>query len=87
MVPSAGVNLQLALFPRRNGSQSIVALVGKKNVWFAVLGFKDRENVLSWLEKAYDESSSWLAWVKVEPRFDWLRGDPGFDSIVRRLGL
>lgn len=57
--------------------------------WIAVIynGFKDERNVLAWLEKAYDERSSWLAWVKVEPRFDWLRGDPGFDSIVRRLGL
>jgi class 3 adenylate cyclase/tetratricopeptide (TPR) repeat protein len=57
--------------------------------WIAVVynGFRDRENVLAWLEKAYDERSSWLAWVKVEPRFDWLRGDPAFDSIVRRLGL
>jgi adenylate cyclase len=57
--------------------------------WIAVIynGFRDRENVLSWLEKAYDERSSWLAWVKVEPRFDWLRGETGFDSIVKRLGL
>ena len=57
--------------------------------WIAVIynGFKDRENVLAWLEKAYVERSSWLAWVKVEPRFDWLRGDPGFESIVKRLGL
>jgi adenylate cyclase len=57
--------------------------------WIAVIynGFKDRENVLAWLEKAYIERSSWLAWANVEPRFDWLRGNPGFDSIVRRLGL
>ena len=57
--------------------------------WIAVIhnGFKDREKVLEWLAKAYDERSSWLAWIKVEPRFDWLRGDPEFDSLVRRLGL
>jgi len=55
--------------------------------WIAVIhnGFKDRGNVLRWLEKAYDERSSWLAWVKVEPRFEWLRGDSGFDSIVERV--
>jgi adenylate cyclase len=57
--------------------------------WIAVIynGFRDKQNVLAWLERAYDERSSWLAWVKVEPRFDWLRADPGFDSIVKRLGL
>jgi len=57
--------------------------------WIAVVynGFKDKANILAWLEKAYEERSSWLAWIKVEPRFDWLRGDPEFDSIVERLGL
>ena len=57
--------------------------------WVAVIynGFRDRKNVLAWLAKAYKERSSWLAWIKVEPRFDWLRGDPEFDSLVKRLGL
>ena len=57
--------------------------------WIAVIynGFRDREKVLAWLARAHEERSSWLAWVKVEPRFDWLRGDTEFDSLVRKLGL
>lgn len=55
--------------------------------WIAVVynGFRDKANVIAWLEKAYGERSSWLAWAKVEPRFDWLRGDPAFDSIIERV--
>jgi adenylate cyclase len=55
--------------------------------WIAVVynGFRDREQVIPWLMKAFEERSSWLVWVKVEPRFDWLRGDAGFESIIRKM--
>ena len=55
--------------------------------WIAVVynGFQDRGNVVIWLKKALEERSSWLVWVRVEPRFDWLRGDAGFESIVRAM--
>ncbi|HLQ07189.1 MAG TPA: adenylate/guanylate cyclase domain-containing protein [Nitrososphaerales archaeon] len=55
--------------------------------WVAVVynGFKDREQVLAWLRKAFDERSSWLVWSNVEPRFDWLRDDPEFASLMRAM--
>ncbi|HEV2226093.1 MAG TPA: adenylate/guanylate cyclase domain-containing protein [Nitrososphaerales archaeon] len=55
--------------------------------WIAVVynGFKDRKEVLTWLQKAYDERSSWLVWSNVEPRFDWLRNDPDFASLMRAM--
>ena len=61
----------------------------RPSYWVAVVynGFKEKENVMKWLEKAYAERSSWLAWIQVEPRFDWIRGNPAFESIVSRLGL
>jgi len=55
--------------------------------WVAVVynGFKDREQVLKWLQRAYEERSSWLVWCNVEPRFDWLRGDPEFSSLMSAM--
>ena len=55
--------------------------------WIAVVynGFRDRENSIAWLTKALEERSSWLVWARVEPRFDWLRGDAGFESIIRTM--
>ena len=55
--------------------------------WIAVVynGFKDRENVLKWLRRAHEERSSWLVWCNVEPRFDWLRGDPEFSSLMAEM--
>ena len=52
--------------------------------WLAVVynGFKDSGQTVSWLRKAFDERSSWLVWANVEPRFDWLREDPDFKSLM-----
>lgn len=52
--------------------------------WIAVIynGLRDRDQTISWLRKAFDERSSWLVWAKVEPRFDWLRGDADFESML-----
>jgi len=55
--------------------------------WVAVVynGFKDSEQVLKWLHRAYEERSSWLVWCNVEPRFDWLRGNPEFSSLMKAM--
>ncbi len=42
---------------------------------------------MAWLERAYEERSSWIVWVKVEPRFDSVRSDPRFVSLLRRMRL
>jgi TolB-like protein/Tfp pilus assembly protein PilF len=52
---------------------------------YAALGEKDQ--AFNWLHKAYDERSSWLAYLKVNPVFDNLRSDPRFIELLRRVGL
>jgi tetratricopeptide (TPR) repeat protein len=55
--------------------------------WIAVLynGFKDREQVINWMRKAFEERSSWLVWSNVEPRFAWLRDDPDFATLMKAM--
>jgi hypothetical protein len=55
--------------------------------WIAVIynGFKDRELVITWLRKAFEERSSWLVWSNVEPRFAWLKDDPDFVSLMEAM--
>jgi hypothetical protein len=48
---------------------------------------KDRKKTIEWLENALKEKSSWLVWIGVEPRFDWLRTDPAFISIEKKIGV
>jgi adenylate cyclase len=55
--------------------------------WIAVIynGFKDREQTIAWMRKAFDERSSWLVWSNVEPRFAWLRDDPDFAALIKAM--
>jgi len=52
---------------------------------YAGLGDKDR--ALGQLNKAYEERSSGIPFVKVDPFFDSLHSDPRFADLLRRIGL
>lgn len=47
----------------------------------------DREEAFKWLDKAYEARSSWMTWLKVEPKFDPLRSDPRFNELMHRVGI
>lgn len=53
----------------------------------AYLGIGDNEQALAWLEKAYQEQSNMLQFIKVHPYFDPIRSDPRFIQLVHRVGL
>jgi TolB-like protein/DNA-binding winged helix-turn-helix (wHTH) protein/Tfp pilus assembly protein PilF len=52
---------------------------------YAGLGRKDE--TLAWLERGYQERSAWMVWLKVDPRFDFVRSDARFQNLLGRLGL
>jgi adenylate cyclase len=52
-------------------------------VIFASLG--EREDAFFWLEKAFEERSNNLVYLKVDPALDNLRSDPRFEEFLRRL--
>ena len=50
-------------------------------------GLGDRDQAMKWLEKAYQERTEYLIYLKVEPMADPLRSDPRFKDLVHRVGL
>jgi hypothetical protein len=52
---------------------------------YAGLGEKDR--AFEWLEKASEERSGGMVWLKVDPRLDSLRFDSRFVGLLRRVGI
>jgi tetratricopeptide (TPR) repeat protein len=52
---------------------------------YTALGEKDK--AFEWLEKAYEERSWYLGFVKVDRPFDPLRSDPRFADLLRRMNL
>jgi TolB-like protein/predicted Zn-dependent protease len=47
----------------------------------------DLEMGLDWLERAYDEQSAWIGYMKVDPRLDPVRAQPRFQRLLGRLRL
>jgi TolB-like protein/Tfp pilus assembly protein PilF len=50
------------------------------------LGLGDHKQAIDWLEKAYDEHTIPLVYLKKGPRFDHLREDPRFIDLLARMG-
>jgi TolB-like protein/Tfp pilus assembly protein PilF len=57
--------------------------------YFAVIlvGLGEREQALSWLEKALADRSWWMTYLMIDPRFDLLRDDPRFAAILAGVGF
>lgn len=50
-------------------------------------GLGDAEQTLAWLEKGYQVRSTWMIYLNSDPRYDWLRANPKFQSLLRRVGF
>ena len=57
--------------------------------WIAMIyvGLDEKDEAFAWLEKAYQERSWWLVWIKMDPKVDSLRSDPRFTDLMRRIGF
>jgi serine/threonine-protein kinase len=51
------------------------------------LGLNDKDNAIFWLEKSYEEKSSALVAINVDPLFKDLRSDKRFQDLVSRMNL
>jgi serine/threonine-protein kinase len=61
--------------------------VSAYSVAMIYLGLRDFDKTFEWLEKAIEERSGFLPFLKVEPMVDALRDDSRFQDLLRRIGL
>jgi hypothetical protein len=48
---------------------------------------KRTDDAFRWLQRAYQERSTNLLFVKFDPNMENLRDDPRYGDLVRRIGL
>ncbi|HEY9503186.1 MAG TPA: winged helix-turn-helix domain-containing protein [Pyrinomonadaceae bacterium] len=53
---------------------------------YVYIGLDNKDEAFAWLDKAYQENSNFLAYLKQVPVADPLRSDPRFADLVRRVG-
>lgn len=51
------------------------------------LGLQQWNAALDWMERALEERRGWLAYLKVNPMLDPIRGEPRFQALVGRMNL
>jgi TolB-like protein/DNA-binding winged helix-turn-helix (wHTH) protein len=61
--------------------------VPKYGVALAHIALGEHEQAFAWLEKAVEDRSPNLPWLKVDPRVDPLRSDPRFQDLLRRMNF
>ena len=56
-------------------------------MWLAVihLALGEKDQAFDWMQKAYDDRSAWLVYLKVDPLFDPVRADPRFTGLLRKV--
>jgi hypothetical protein len=50
-------------------------------------GLGRTDEAIQWLERAREERSPWIVWLKTDVKLDALRGDPRFKGLMRRVRL
>jgi serine/threonine-protein kinase len=53
--------------------------------WYAEL--RETDKVFEWLDKAYEKPDGWLLYLKVSSSFDYLRSDPRYKAMLKKIGL
>jgi len=56
-------------------------------VALVVSGLRQNDQALDWLDKAYQDRSNGLIFLKVDPELDSLRSNPRFQALQRRVAL
>jgi serine/threonine-protein kinase len=67
--------------------QNSQGYISPYTIALAYNGLGERTETLSWLERGITERDPKMVFLKVEPKWNNLRGDPGFEDLLRRLGF
>jgi eukaryotic-like serine/threonine-protein kinase len=68
-------------------ARSTKAYIAPFDIALIYIGLGATDSTFEWLEKAYEDHSTWLGWLKVDPRFDDVRDDPRYRDLLRRMNL
>lgn len=53
----------------------------------AYVGLGQKEQAITWLERAYDEHDQWMVFANSYPGLDRLRSEPRFQALMRRMNF
>lgn len=75
------------LLPLEEARRKATSAVAPESLAHVYVALKESDRALALLEEGFAERSPGLCWLKVDPRFDDLRTDARFTSLLTRLQL
>ena len=57
------------------------------NLALVYLGMGEKSRALDNLEKAWNENSQWLCWLRYDKAFDSLRKEPRFIDLMKKMNF
>jgi Flp pilus assembly protein TadD len=80
---------------RRMAEESLVRLKEQSKLRYVApygmavvyAGLQDTAETVKYLEEAYQDRSYCMVQLRIDPRFDALRGDPRYQDLLRRMHL
>ena len=92
----AGLGHAYALVGRKAEARDVLAKlieladrrhVSSYEIAVIYVGLGQIDDAFAWLQRAVGDRSSWLAYLKVEPRLDPIRSDLRFDELMAQVGI
>jgi predicted Zn-dependent protease len=67
--------------------QGRVHYVSPCHIAGAYIGLQDKDQVLTWLERGFEEHDEVIIWVKVAPDLDFIHSEPRFQALLKRMNF
>ncbi len=68
-------------------TQAHVKYVSPAHIAGAYIGLRDKDKVMTWLERGFEEHDEVVIWVKVAPDLDFVRSEPRFQTLLRHMNF
>jgi DNA-binding winged helix-turn-helix (wHTH) protein/TolB-like protein/Tfp pilus assembly protein PilF len=81
----AGMTSQAQAVLREMESLSKQRFVTAYGVALVHAGLDHKDEAFGWLDRAFEERSHWLVWLRLDPRWTGLRDDPRFATMIDRI--
>lgn len=83
----AGDHEEARVVLRRLEQESATRHVSAYHVAVIYVALGEMDEAFRWLDRAYEERSPWVGYLRVDPRVDDLRADPRFDALLQKARL